>query len=484
MRTSTRATTRDWCGLVFLLLPALLISMDISVLFVAAPAISAALDPSPTQWLWIMDVYTFVLAGLLLTMGSLGDRIGRKRLLLLGSALFGAASLLIAAAPTAELLLVGRALLGIGAATLAPSTFSLVRSTFVDEGQRRTAIAAWTVAFSGGAAAGPILGGLLLEHFWWGSVFLINVPVMVLLLLAVPWLVRESRDPSAARFDLPGAATSLLAVLALVFAAKHLVEHGLSPLALGAGLLGAIALAGFVRRQRRAAHPLIDLVLLRFPAFRAALAGNVVVSFAISGLGLLTFTFLQTVHGLSPLAAALWAMPAFAGTFLGAVLAGALGGRVRPVLLLVGGLLFGAVGFGVVAAVEPRTPLVVLIGGYALLTAGVGVVGTIANALVLETAPADRAGAAAGLSETSTELGSALGIATFGTLAAAVYRAGAEGVPGGTVAEAVADLAPDSAALAVAFDAYTGAINAAALLGAAVLVVVAVITGFGLRAGR
>src|SRR5690625_2942706 len=192
-----------------LVLPALLASMDLSVLFMASPWISADLRPTSSQFLWIMDIYGFMMAGLLITMGSAGDRIGRRKLLLIGAAAFGIASALAAFAPSAEMLIAARALLGLGGATLAPSTLSLIRGMFLDEAQRRIAVGIWTSAFIGGVAAGPIIGGLLLEYFWWGSVFLINVPVMVLLLIVAPLLIGESRDPAPGRFDLLGAFLAL-----------------------------------------------------------------------------------------------------------------------------------------------------------------------------------------------------------------------------------------------------------------------------------
>ncbi|MEV6819496.1 MFS transporter [Nocardiopsis dassonvillei] len=486
-----RATARTWAGLVCLLIPALLVSMDISVLFVAAPAIAEALQPTSAQWLWMMDVYGFVLAGLLVTMGGLGDRIGRRRLLLTGGVLFGAASVLLALAPTAELFIAGRALLGAAAATLAPSTLSLVRDMFTDPRQRGTAVGAWTIAFTGGAVAGPIFGGLLLEFFWWGSVFLINLPFMVALVVAAPLLVPESRDPRASVFDLPGAGLSLVAVIGLVYAAKRMAEHGADPAGFAALVVGALLLALFVRRQRRAAHPLVDVALFAHPAFTAAVGGNAAVSFAAAGLGLLTFTFMQTVHGLSPLQAALWALPTLLGTVLGATLAGLLAPRARPGVLMAVGLVLGAAGFALVGTVDTDTHLVVFVGGYTLLTLGVGFVGTLANTLVLATAPRERAGAAAGISETSIEFGTALGIAVLGTAASTVYRTSvADELPSvdGAAAETVtgalaaAPRAQDPGALLdAAFAAYTAGVNTAALIGAGVLAAVALLVAVALR---
>ncbi|GHC76690.1 MFS transporter [Nocardiopsis terrae] len=495
MHTTTprrRATGRTWIGLSLLLIPALLVSMDLSVLFVAAPAIARDLDPSATQWLWMMDVYGFVLAGLLVTMGSLGDRLGRRRLLLGGALAFGAASVLLAVAPTAELFLAGRALLGVGAATLAPSTLSLIRAMFTDPVQRRTAVGFWTVAFTGGAVIGPIIGGALLEFFAWGAVFLINLPFMALLLLAAPFLLPESRNPAGAAFDLFGAATSLTAVLGLVYAAKRFVEYGADGTAALALVVGLVLLAAFVVRQRRAEHPLIDISLFTRPAFTASVAGNTVVAFAVAGLGLLAFTFLQVVHGLSPLVAALYALPTILGTVLGAALASSLADRIRPARLMGLGLLAGAAGFGLVGA-GADSGILPFLAGYTVVTLGVGVVATLANTLVLATAPPERAGAAAGVSETSTELGAALGIATLGTIAASLYRSGVErGLPeaGGAALETVAGAAATAAHLPepqardlldTAFAAYTSGIATAALTGAAVLTAVAVLVLVALR---
>ena len=488
-----RATGRTWIGLALLLIPALLVSMDLSVLFVAAPAIAQDLDPSGTQWLWMMDVYGFVLAGLLITMGSLGDRIGRKRLLLAGALAFGTASALLALASTPELFILGRALLGIGGATLAPSTFSLIRSMFTDPAQRTTAIGLWTVAFTGGAVIGPIIGGVLLEFFWWGSVFLINLPFMALLLLTAPFLLPEFRNPTGAAFDLLGSATLLVAVLGLVYAAKRFVEHGVDVNALVALAVGTAFLAVFVARQRRAAHPLIDLSLFTRPAFTASVASNTAVAFAMAGLGLLAFTFLQVVHGLSPLTAALYALPTIVGTVLGATLAGTLAAKVRPARLMGLGLAVGAAGFAIVGTVGTEGGVVPFLTGYVVLTFGIGIVATLANTLILATAPPERAGAAAGVSETSTELGAALGIATLGTIATSAYRSGMEqALPqaGDAALETVAGAAataphlPEAEAgalLDTAFSAYTSGVDTAALTGAAVLAAVTVLVLIALR---
>lgn len=491
---SPRASARTWCGLAVLLLPALLVSMDLSVLFVAGPAITETLAPTATQWLWMMDVYGFVLAGLLITMGSLGDRIGRRRLLLAGAALFGAASAVVAFASSPETFVLARALLGLGGATLAPSTLSLIRGMFTDPRQRSTAVGAWTAAFSGGAVVGPVLGGLLLEHFWWGTVFLVNVPVMLLLLATAPLLVPEAEKAAPTPFDLVGALSSLTAVLALVFTMKHLAGHGPDPVAAAAAAVGAAAAAVFLRRQRRAAHPLVDVDLFRVPAFSASVCANTAVALAASGLGVLAFTFLQTVHGLSPLHAALWALPTFAGTLAGVAVATTLASRLTPAVLVFGGLLVTACGFGVVAVAPPETGPWGFIGGYTVLTLGVGVTATVTNSLILTAAPPERAGTAAGISETSSELGAALGIAVLGTVAHTVYRSvmtahapeGTDPAAVETVSGAVAAAGPDPAGaaaelLGTALAAYTDGVTAAALTGAVLLTAVAVPVSLAVR---
>ncbi|MBE1532430.1 MFS transporter [Actinomadura algeriensis] len=378
-----------------------------------------------------------------------------------------------------------RALLGIGGATLAPSTLALIRAMYPDERRRRAAVGAWTVAFTGGSVAGPIVGGFLLEHFWWGSIFLVNVPVMLLLLLVAPIVLDESRDPEGARFDLLGAVLALPAVLGLVLALKRVTGHGADAATVAAALAGLAFAAAFVLRQRRAAHPLIDLGLFRVPAFGAAVTANTVVSWCTAGMGALAFTFMQTVHGLSALEAAVHALPTFAGTVAGAALAGTIADRARPVLLVTAGMLLAALGFGGIALLDPDTSVWAFVGGFTVMTVGVGVCGTTANSLILATAPPGRAGAAAGVSETSTELGAALGIAVLGTAATTVYRANMEDtVPAGAAAETVAAALTDPRLVDAATSAYTGGVTTAAAVSAIVLLPITALTAWALRGSR
>lgn len=493
-----RATAREWLGLVVLVLPALLASMDLSVLFMAAPWISADLTPSASQLLWIMDIYGFMMAGLLITMGSVGDRIGRRKLLLIGAVAFGAASLLAAFASSPEMLIAARALLGLGGATLAPSTLSLIRGMFLDEHQRRTAVGVWTGAFTGGIAIGPIIAGFLLEHFSWGSVFLINVPVMVLLLIVAPIVIRESRDPNPGRFDLLGSLLSLATVLPVIYGIKQLAEDGASWLPFASIALGVVFGVLFVVRLLKAKSPMIDIRLFRRPAFGGSIVANAIVVFATAGMGLLAVTFFQTVLGLAPLAAALWMLPTVAGSFIGVAVASVLARFVRPAILVAVGLMVVAGGFFTVSLITPESPVGFLVAAYSVLTAGVGMTSTLVTSLVLTTAPPEKAGAASALAETSGELGGALGIALLGTLAGSVYRnamqdesvagldPGAAEVANDTVGAAMAlsqELPAEVAGplLEQAFDAFTQGFTTAAVVGAIVLAVAAVAAGVLLR---
>jgi MFS transporter, DHA2 family, multidrug resistance protein len=402
-------------------LPCLVYAMDLTVLNLALPSLSADLHPSSTQLLWIVDVYGFMVAGSLITMGALGDRIGARRLLMMGAAGFAAASFLAAFAPSANLLIAARALLGLAGATLAPSTLSLIRTMFEDERQRTFAIGVWVTSYSAGAAIGPLAGGALLEFSSWGSVFLLGVPVMLLLLLVGPRLLPETPGSASSRLDLPSASLSLLAVLAIVFGLKQILATGgsaLSVLSIAAGLaLGAI----FVRRQRRP-DPLLDLSLFRSGPFSAALATNVVAFFVIFGMSLFLAQYLQSVLGLSPLAAGAWSVPEAFGFIIGSMATPRLAARHGAGPTVVVGLLLGGLGWVVVATTSGG--LATVVAGSTLGAIGLAAVVTLVTDLAVSAAPVSRAGAASALSETSSELGGALGLAILGSIGAAIYRAG------------------------------------------------------------
>lgn len=494
-KTSERSITeshgqgRRLAGLIVLLMPALLVSMDVSILFVASPSIAQSLAPTGTQWLWMLDSYSFVVAALLVTMGSLADRIGRRRLLLIGALAFGIASILLAMAPTPALFIVGRVLLGIAAATLAPSTLAIVRDLFDDPDARRKAVAAWTVAYTGGAVAGPVLGGVLLAVFEWPAVFLINLPAMALLLIAGPFLLPESRDPRGATFDLPGAALSLLALFGIVFAIKRFAEYGNESLAWATLAGGALVMMGFIVRQRTAAHPLIDLTLFRRGAFSGAVVANLLAAFVMVGIGALAFTYLQSVHGLSALAAALYALPTFVGTAVGAALSAALAKHLRPWGIIVLGFVIAAVGFISIGVTAEFDSPWWFVAGYIPLTLGAGgLVSALSNSLIISTAPAHRTGAAASISETGVQLGGAFGIALFGLLSTIFYRreiqtdgqagdslAGAEALAA-QMSGPEADLLREQAATA-----FSASVSTVAFVIAGICLTAAIVTGLLLR---
>ena len=421
-----KATRKDWLGLSVLVIPILLVSMDISVLYLALPAVTADLQPSSNQTLWILDLYGFFLAGLLITMGSVGDRIGRRRLLMIGAMVFGAASVLAAFSTSPEMLLVARALLGVGGATIAPSTLSLIRNMFHDPGQRKEAIGVWTAGFAGGGAIGPVIGGFLLEHFWWGSVFLVNIPVMVLLLVSAPLLVPEFKDPNPGKFDPISVGLSIAAMLGIVYAIKHGAQDGLDATTVSTAVGGLILATLFVLRQRRARDPLIDITLFAERAFSAAVLVQFLVIFALTGFSLFASQYLQLLVGLGPLAAGLWLLIPAAAAALGAVLSPTLSKYVPTGAIIAGGLLLIAFGSLTMHFVGANSGIPLLITGMSLITLGVGAASTLNSDIVLTAAAPEKAGAASALSETGAELGGAVGIAILGTIGTTVYRNGIE----------------------------------------------------------
>ncbi|MGW2413549.1 MFS transporter [Streptomyces tubercidicus] len=421
------AGKREWIGLAVLALPTLLLSMDLSVLFLAVPHLSADLEPSGAQLLWIMDVYGFLMAGFLVMMGTLGDRIGRRRLLLIGAASFTAASTLAAFSTSSEMLIATRALLGIAGATLAPSTLALLRNMFHDPKQRTAAIGVWTVCFSAGSVLGPLAGGVLLAHFWWGSVFLLGIPVMLLLLVTGPMLLPEHRNAGAGRVDLTSAAMSVVAVLGVIYGMKDIATHGL-------GLVSLLSIAGglavgalFVYRQKRLSDPLLDLGLFSSPRFGSALSIMGLAVLVMSGTLFFVAQYLQMVRGLSPLRAGLWMMPMACGVVVGAVTTGNVIRKVRPPFVMGSGLFVACGAFVLLSRMETDSPVGLFAAGVFCMSLGVAPVMILGLELAVGSAPPERAGAASSVAETIQEFALGLGVAAIGSVGTAVYRGQVDG---------------------------------------------------------
>ncbi len=493
--TPPRASRREWMGLAVLALACVLYAMDLTVLHLAVPSLSAELKPTSAQLLWIVDIYGFLVAGSLITMGTLGDRIGRRRLLLIGAAAFGVASVFAAFSTSVEMLIASRALMGVAGATLAPGTLSLIFNMFRDPGQRAAAIGVWISSFSAGGAIGPVLGGVLLEYFWWGSVFLLALPVMALLLVLGPRVIPEYRDPDARRLDLRSAAMSLTAILAVIYGLKQTAQDGFGALPAASILAGLAVGLLFLRRQRRLADPLIDLRLFRIPTFNVSLATNVLGIFVAFGYFLFVAQYLQLVLGLSPLQAGLWSLPSSVGFIVGSNVSPRFVHRFRPALVLGGSLALSAIALALLSQVGGANGLAVVVAASVVISLALSPVFTLTTELIVGSAPPERAGVASGISETGAELGGALGIAILGSLGTAVYRSVvANGLPAGVPPEAaaiardtlggavgVAQQLPDplgSALLDIARDAFvqglhlaTG-ISATVAIGAAIMVVI------------
>ncbi|MGQ4569064.1 MFS transporter [Dermabacteraceae bacterium P9123] len=417
----TQETRRPWLALAVLVMPVLLISIDMSVLSIAIPAISEDLQPSTTQLLWIVDIYSLLLAGLLIPMGYLGDTIGRRKLLLSGALVFGLASLGAAFARSPEMLLAARLVLGIGGATLMPATLALLRVIFPDPDRRRMAIAVWAAAFSVGAAAGPLFGGILLGEFSWGAVFLINVPVMLVFLVAARLLVPESRPGAGAGIDLLSVFLVLTGMIGAVWSVKeavHAPHWGIVPVAVAALAL----LVVFVRRQRTLANPLLELSLFSLPEFRGALATNTVMIFSVVGVMFFLPQYFLLVWEMTPFKVGLYLLPLAISTVAGAMLSPLLLRFFTARTVISGGLLLAASGLTLCAAlILSEGSLIAVCAGTVLLGIGSGFAETLTNDVILEAAPEERAGAASAISETGYELGGALGTALLGSLGMGIY---------------------------------------------------------------
>ncbi|MFK0120259.1 MFS transporter [Streptomyces sp. NPDC090994] len=478
----TRAGRREWTALAVLMLPLLLVSMDVSVLYFAIPAISADLEPSGAQQLWIFDIYGFVLAGLLMTMGAVGDRIGRRRLLLIGAAAFGAASLVAAYAHTAETLIAARAVLGIGGATLMPSTMALVRTMFTDPGQRAKAIGLWSGVMTAGIALGSVMSGVLVEYFWWGSVFLVNLPAMALLLLLGPVLLPESKTPRPGRFDLLSVPLSMAAVLPVVYGLKEIPTEGWHVRYVMSVTVGLLFAALFVHRQRTAASPLISPDIFRGRGFTPAAGLNLVSAAGMMGSTYFTTQYIQSVLDKSALEAALWALlPSVLIGFAAPVATQLVQRGVERAHVVAAGFAVAASGYALLVLADTDSLWLVL-AACGVLAAGIVAVMSQLTDLALSSAPVEKAGAASSLMETGTEFGGALSMAVFGSIGTAVYHHempasaphAARETLGGALA--VAGRLPGSAGEALATtarEAFTSGMRGAAVAGAVLLLAAA-----------
>ncbi|MFC4327188.1 MFS transporter [Streptomyces andamanensis] len=489
--TETEKRPGRWLALGVLVLAVLLVAVDATVLGLATPYISEDLKPSGTQLLWIGDVYSFVIAGLLVSMGSLGDRIGRKRILLCGAVAFGLISVLNAYATSPELMILARALLGVAGATLMPATLALIRNLFHDPRERSLAVGIWGAAASAGMAVGPIVGGFLLEHFWWGSVFLINLPVMAVLVLVGIRLLPESRNPNPGPWDLASVVLSLVGMIATVYAVKEAAAHGFTWPVLGAGLLGVAGLYGFVRRQLTMPVPLLDMRLFRSRGFSGAVLADLLTVLGMSGLVFFLSQYLQLVQGRRPFEAGLAELPAAVGAVAAGLVAGTAARRFSVRAVVSGGL--AAVGLSLAALTTLSGATGYPLLGAALLVVGVGagLSFTVTADVILSSVPKDQAGAASAVSETAYELGAALGIALLGSIVTAAYRGftGPAGTPpqaheslGGAVEAAAGLPAPTAEALlSAARDSFVHGLHLASGAGAAVLLTAAAAAWFLLK---
>ncbi|MDG4826347.1 MFS transporter [Asanoa sp. WMMD1127] len=463
-----RAGRKEWVGLAVLALPSLLVSIDLFVLLLAVPKLSGDLGAGSTEQLWIIDIYGFLLSGFLITMGAVGDRLGRRRLLFGGAAVFGAASVVAAYASDPVMLIAARAVLGIAGAAMGPATLALITGMFRDPKQRATAIGVWLMSLMGGSAIGPVVGGVLLGHFWWGSVFLIAVPAMVLLLALGPALLPKDRPAgtSAAPLDLVSVGLSLAAILPAVYGIKEVARHGAAPGAVVALVVGLGFAVAFVRRQRALADPLVDLRPFGAATFRTAL-GAMFLNTMLPGATMVLITqYLQLVSGYEPLGAGLALLPAVAAGIIATQVAPLAARRIRPAPLIAGGLVVSVAGLLLLTGADSA---VAAVTGLALFNVGAGPLVTLGTGIVVGAVPPEKAGSAASLAQTANEFGFALGVAVLGSVAAAVYR---HGVPAGA-GDSLATAPP--ALLDQARGAFTDGLHVVAAISAVAMAVAAVV---------
>lgn len=494
-RPDNKAGLKEWAGLAVLALPTILLGLDVTILYLALPALAVELQPSSTQALWIMDAYGFMIAGFLITMGTLGDRVGRRRLLMIGAFAFAVASVFAAYAPNAEWLIVARAALGIAGATLMPSTLALISNMFFDLRQRALAIGIWATMFALGMALGPVVGGLLLEPFWWGAAFLIAVPIVAVLLVAAPLLLPEYRDPHAGRLDLLSVLLLLMAILPSIYGIKEFSKAGVTPLVLLTLSLGISGTMCFIHRQKILPDPLLDLQLFSSKTFTVALVILLVGLVGVAGMMLLVTQYLQLVAGYTPLIAGLWMGPPALMMVLAGIFAPLFARRIRPAFVIAAALMLSSIGCGLLAQVDPLSVQVLqVVIGFSLVYLGLGTIAALGTDLVVGTAPPEKAGSASSMSEMVQELGVALGVALLGSLATLLYRV--------QIASAIPDGVPDDISRALgeslwattsiaervplelleqAQSAFTQGMNAAATVGGLAIMALAFLSVASLR---
>jgi EmrB/QacA subfamily drug resistance transporter len=466
---------RRWLVLATLCLSLLAIVVDNTIVNVALPTLARELDADTEELQWVVDAYTLAFAALLLVAGTLGDRYGRRRALLAGLAIFGLGSGAAAVSGDAQALVGLRAVMGVGAAFIMPATLSLLVPVFTDERERGLAVGVWAATAGLGVALGPVLGGWLLDHFDWGAIFLVNVPLCVVAIALGATIVPDSRDPAAPRIDWPGAALSSVGLTALVWAVITAPADGwTSSAVLAGGGIAAAALTAFVVRQRRAAQPLLDLRLFRDRRFTAASATIMVLFFALFGFLFLSTQYLQFVLGYSPTAAGVRILPYAGAMIVFAATSSNLVARFGTRRVATTGMLLFSAGLAVAATIAGGTGYGRLALAFVLLGAGMGLAGAPATESILASLPRERANIGSAINDTTRELGGALGVAVLGSIAASLYTGR---LPGG---------APESLAQAgpAAQDAFLHAMSRASLVAAIAVLLGAIVCGRLLPAAR
>lgn len=498
LSSEPRAGRKEWLGLGLLVLPSMLLFMMLTILFMAIPHLAADLSPSSTQMLWILDIYGFLMAGFLVAMGTLGDRIGRRRLLIIGAAVFGVVSFIAAFTDDPAMMIVWRAVLGIAAATQMPATLGLIFSMFLNAKQRGVAIGAWAGGISAGVALGPLVSGLLLEAFSWRATFLVAVPVMAIVVIGAPLLLPEHRDSNAGRLDLFSVVLLLATLLPFIYGVKSLAKDDSLAVALATIAAGIAFGVWFVVRQLRSAAPLLDVRLFANRTVSGALGVFILAAAALGGMYLMITQYLQLIAELSPLQTGLAILPAAVLLVGVSLFSPILARRVRPGYVIGGGLAVQVIGYLMLTQVDSTTGLPLLIAGFIVLYPAVNPAMALTTDLIVGSVPPEKAGAASGLSTTANDLGISLGIALVGSIGVASYRSEVDGtLPSGLPAE-VAAAARDSidgavaaagqlpaelgaAVLEPARAAFTSGLNVGAVVAAVVAAVGAILAAVRLR---